>query len=784
MLKRSFQISLLTASITLLASCGGDSTPNTLSGTAAVGAEFANATIIISDANDNEVTTTTDENGKYSADISNLTAPLLVRAAGDMGDIPTSIYSLVTDTSDATSKTANITPLTDLVVSLQGGAVSSPESIDLSTVTTAGVTSTTDDVMAAIAPVATALNYSTENIFTESFDADGTGLDAVLDSVAVTRSADGAKIVNKLSAMADDDSLDAITIGSNAQVPSNTTLSSPNEDELRAVRQGRLRALAAKFDACFANAAADRLSDSEVFIDVAENTVPKAGAALPDNCTNFQATDYMHNGQTFMTRWAYFLNHTGLQPSAGYTPKFQIIPIYTRDIPNRGKLLYANIVWNFKNGIGASKFELIKYDLTSDSLQLVGNKRQYNASVAPMLTKNIGNTDDGEPQTKYLGSIKFSVKPNLLNNSYSYADAANGDYTADPSNIGCVWATGEYISGITGHDVNAPKGGVLLKTPHNVIVDDPNYMAIAYQYLPTFDPLNNQDHFKVLWKDCQAAADYDTDLKNIQYDGTAVPANTGYHSDMPFFTTKRTDPAYVIDMEGVTYDGTNAYSDGYHHRSNGQGTQFAATMLDANTRIEAEGKVLPRYTFWVFNRELPKWNNLRNETDTWENFQSDVAGSSSHYVAAHFNSRMVGKLPELSTVTELAFPELSAASIDAYLKSDSTENSNINLSWTNDEFIKAVRVGVLSFNKVPPSNSDGAVNETNCASAWLDGTSRTVEKYRVKKSDQSLEDSLATPLQPITPVTGACSSYRKIFFVAKDFDNRLMEAEYDHTENY
>ena len=103
---------------------GGGSTPasTTITGTAAAGAPIV-GTVTIKDsstpAKDKFVTIAAD--GKYTIDVSGLTAPFMLRADGAVGGRTYSLYSAAA--SADVNGTINITPLTDLIVANIAGQI-------------------------------------------------------------------------------------------------------------------------------------------------------------------------------------------------------------------------------------------------------------------------------------------------------------------------------------------------------------------------------------------------------------------------------------------------------------------------------------------------------------------------------------------------------------------------------------------------------------------------------------------------------------------------------------
>jgi hypothetical protein len=112
----------------LIAACGGGggggggSTASILKGTAATGAPIANGSVTVQDSVGKTLTTTTDENGAYSVDVSSLAPPLLIKLEGDNSDASKfSLYSAIDKVSTGAQTTANVTPLTNATILIATG---------------------------------------------------------------------------------------------------------------------------------------------------------------------------------------------------------------------------------------------------------------------------------------------------------------------------------------------------------------------------------------------------------------------------------------------------------------------------------------------------------------------------------------------------------------------------------------------------------------------------------------------------------------------------------------
>jgi hypothetical protein len=170
---------------------GGTTTAAKLSGVAATGAAFSGATITVVDQTGATVCTTqTDSAGAYACTLPASTkAPLVIKAVRD----DQTFYST---TASATGGTANVTPLTTIIVaelspdgnpaSLAGAIQTHPSAVTADT-----IKKQTDELVAAIAPLLSALGQGAIDPISGSFAADGTGQDKVLDSISVSVLPDG-----------------------------------------------------------------------------------------------------------------------------------------------------------------------------------------------------------------------------------------------------------------------------------------------------------------------------------------------------------------------------------------------------------------------------------------------------------------------------------------------------------------------------------------------------------------------------------------------------------------
>ena len=161
-------------------------TTQTISGTAAAGAPIVGQ-VTIKDANGVLKTVNLDINGKYSIDVTELTAPFVFRAQGKVGARNVSLFSAAT--SSDINHTINITPFTDLMIANLAGQAAEKyfENPAFSKLTTDELNSARTVLTQRLLPALTSLGVSSSfDLLRSSFSANHTGFDAVMDTVQVT----------------------------------------------------------------------------------------------------------------------------------------------------------------------------------------------------------------------------------------------------------------------------------------------------------------------------------------------------------------------------------------------------------------------------------------------------------------------------------------------------------------------------------------------------------------------------------------------------------------------
>lgn len=254
MIRISFLFNLfLTLGVVVLAACdgGGGNSPSTpptqqtLSGTAAAGAPIIGH-VVVKDSAGLTRTVQIDANGGYTIDVTDLTAPFVLRAEGVAGGRSYIVHSAAT--SADVNGTINITPLTDLIVANIARQVAANyfDSGNFSNLSATTLNAEEDLLQQRLQAVLTDLGVDGSiDLLRSAFSADHTGLDAALDvlRVSVDTATNTALITNVIN---------------NANITDDLTLSSDSSLlDSTGTAQGMsdweaIRARFASFEAAFA----------------------------------------------------------------------------------------------------------------------------------------------------------------------------------------------------------------------------------------------------------------------------------------------------------------------------------------------------------------------------------------------------------------------------------------------------------------------------------------------------------------------------------------------------
>lgn len=264
-------LGLASAVLVTIYGCGGGSSTTssatmatTLTGTAAIGAPISGSVFAIDINGKVSPAATTSALGAFIVDVAGMTAPYILSITGTAGGKQVTLNSIAT----AAGQTVNITPLTDLIVSTASGQPGGSSLTSLcapvanvvptaclsaltSASTPAKLATATQAVIDMIAP----LNLAGTNPLTGKFDANGTGMDAVLDQILMAP-ADEQGAMATITLIATGTSLGTVTMPATAGQTATATATPPSTTELTkataaATVMPEIRACLASFNALY-----------------------------------------------------------------------------------------------------------------------------------------------------------------------------------------------------------------------------------------------------------------------------------------------------------------------------------------------------------------------------------------------------------------------------------------------------------------------------------------------------------------------------------------------------
>jgi hypothetical protein len=353
--------------------------PPAISGVAATGAAMMSANVTLTDATGKTLSVAALDDGSFKFDdLTGYTAPYQLSANVLMGEKNITHYSIVGSAPANGNNTANINQLTSAVVALVAptGVVSDLTPAQLNAITPSQVDAAVRNIQAVIAPVAANIKGVTNfNPITSSFSANGVGPDALLDHINVNIKSDEVNIANKMAlTLASSAATEASTLAKGGSSPL-TPLTSGEAVDLSGVDS-----LVNQFKKCFAVSNTNRLT----------NKTPSS-ATLHADCRGIAMDTYLHNGNTFMSRWAGMLN----TPYADASSKIFRPEIRLR-LSTNPETIAVNFNMTDSQGNGYTMPEVIQKQ-SDGSWKLYGNQRKINAFIEANLTHYVDLT----PNTTY-----------------------------------------------------------------------------------------------------------------------------------------------------------------------------------------------------------------------------------------------------------------------------------------------------------------------------------------------------------------------------------------------
>lgn len=341
-----------------------------INGVAANGAPLDGASVTLLDATGKTLTVVANDAGLFNfPDLSDYRAPFQISASAQVGAKQVTLYSVYANALADGSNTVNVTPLTSAIAALvaPNGVIADLSATQLASITPAQVSAITSQVVAVIAPLASKIpgmpSTTGFDPVTTTFVANGTGADRLLDFLDVSVRPDGVAISNKMTIPTADSTANAAATLAKGGVSTVTPLSAGDVVNLDGIDD-----LVALFKRCFAVNASQRLTNKTA-----------SSATLVDECKPMALPGYLHNGNTFMSRWSGLLNAASMNSSARFArPEFRL------RLGSNPEVIAVNFNMVDKDGVGYTLPEIIQKQ-TDGSWRLYGNQRKANAFVETSL---------------------------------------------------------------------------------------------------------------------------------------------------------------------------------------------------------------------------------------------------------------------------------------------------------------------------------------------------------------------------------------------------------------
>lgn len=618
-----------------------------INGVAANGAAMGGAMVTVLDATGKTLVTTANDDGSFVfPDMSDYRAPFQISATAQVGAKQVTQYSVYANPLADGSNTINVTPLTSAIVALvaPSGVMGDVTAAQLASITPSQVSAVTTQLLTVIAPLVNNIpNMPSSRAFnpvTTTFAANGAGPDLLLDHLDVSVRPDGVAIANKMAITNSDSSVDAAAALSKGDLGTATPLSATDVVNLVGIEE-----LVNQFKSCFAVNSAQRLTNKT------------ANSATLDNaCTTMALPSYLHNGNTFMSRWSGLLNSASMDASARFSrPEIRL------RLSTAPEVIAVNFNMIDKDGVGYTMPEIIQKQ-TDGTWRLYGNQRRANAFVETSLINYVdltSNTNYNNLNSSRLETgFRFSFDPRVsfANGQVTYHGIdlreTGGYATTNWSSIRSTGATMVKCVAVMGPGNFASDGvkwmgifphGLLLKKPTSSVRQD--YLAIDRRLSQAEKTaLSNANVGDTLSSLCPAdslgdggftassASTYSVDLlplSNQKHPVTGQVDNTINGRDRAWYT----GPRYARVSPDATLTG----------------------MLQSN----------PKFTYYVIDTS----NVLQLKIDT----------------------RYLGELPSLAQFSAMVqaqkIPSWTSASVQRYLDYNVTqgETSSITVDWINPQ---------------------------------------------------------------------------------------------------
>ena len=500
MFNKIMKLILLPAVAAVAVACGGGgggtASNTSLSGRVALGAAMPFTTVKVVDVNGTVSTVETDAQGAYSLDTTALKAPFVITVTRLLGDKQIELHSVAASQNG----TANVTPLTTAVSALlNSSGFYDPKTIVATTITADNIKTASDKIAASLANLMVQAKVSSNsfNPIGGAFVADGTGIDSVLDRISINYDVNGVQVTNKFVPLTDSNSSVA-SVGitaSSTPTPLSLGITPPTPSTVQTIKSGLMK--------CFRLPVDQRLS----YTTTAAGRKIYTPNSLHADCSENLAADYLSSGATYGQRWVDVFSN----PDFDATTELMMVPAYVVDTTNSAvvwpgdKQAYVyNINLFDKNRVTYTRPEI--FAKINNNLVFRGTQRRFDITVQPQFTKVL----DSNGSSNFVeGRLKIGIDPTFVPRSTSdrYAEFNfTGDaQTGQPlPKVLCAWVTGPLLQNGVQHDINNPKGGVLMVPPHSAVTTRRDYSAIRIKYPTNFDPKTNAADRLQLLKDCKS----------------------------------------------------------------------------------------------------------------------------------------------------------------------------------------------------------------------------------------------------------------------------------------
>jgi hypothetical protein len=410
----------------VLAACGGsDGTPAaapppaaattiTITGVAAKGAPFSGATVVASNPSGTVGTPqTVAADGTYSITLPIETAtPIVLVASKTLSSGETESYTSVV--ADKANTTANITPVTNVIAALlspNGNPAQLASQVASGTaISQATLAAKTKSVQDVLQSASTALGVANVNPLTDTFSANGTGYDKLLDSLntSITPSGASSNIEIGLKVQAANDTAQPPVsqfTSSQASLPALPAITASSF--LATGTTAKLVQLLADSTVCYGLPLATRVSTATASSTSAVGTAADVAAA---QCKALfianDPTNYKFGGSGIGRNAAGQGSFAGIFNSTANGAVFDT-PVYEYTLQN------GDIAFSFQSktptGTPVAQFNFARLDPADQKLKFVGDQYDYQGSVQPFMQRREFLTLGLDPWNYFSTGYNFNV---------------------------------------------------------------------------------------------------------------------------------------------------------------------------------------------------------------------------------------------------------------------------------------------------------------------------------------------------------------------------------------